>query len=76
MANCEMLPECLFFSDKLANMPTIADNLKNIFCLGDNTLCARYLIAKHLGKDKIPFDLFPHNTDRVEIILASNINNN
>jgi len=39
---------------KLANKPATAEMYKKQFCLGNNTRCARFLISKALGKEKVP----------------------
>jgi hypothetical protein len=71
MANCECLAKCPFFNDKMADLPATAQKIKNRLCLTDNTECARYMIFKKLGRDRVPFDLFPHQIDKAQRILAS-----
>ncbi len=70
MAECEFLARCPFFNDKMANMPSTANLLKNKFCKGDFTKCARYMIAKTLGREKVPPDLFPNEIDKAKKILG------
>ena len=70
MADCECLPGCPFFNDKMANKPATADLLKREYCLGDNKDCARYRIFKTVGREHVPPDLFPIQHDRAERILA------
>lgn len=68
---CEMLVECLFFNDKLENMPAVAGVMKKKFCQGSQqTTCARYMVAKTMGKEKVPADLFPHDSGRAKRILS------
>ena len=69
MALCECLSACPFFHDKMDNMPSMANLLKKKFCKGDNTRCARYLIFKTLGKEKVPSDLFPTQIERANDLL-------
>jgi hypothetical protein len=70
MADCELLQGCIFFNDKMQNMPDIAESMKKKYCRGDNSMCARYMVFKVLGGDKVPADLYPGQTDRVDKILA------
>ncbi|NDY55143.1 hypothetical protein G3N56_00085 [Desulfovibrio sulfodismutans] len=70
MADCEMIAKCIFFNDKMANMPAMAEMMKKKYCRGDNTKCARYLVCKKLGREKVPADLSPAQTDRAQTIMA------
>ena len=70
MADCTCLAECPFFNDKMANMPKVAEMVKNKFCRGDNTECARHMVFLALGKEKVPGNLFPRHTDRAKEIIA------
>ncbi|MBN2694938.1 hypothetical protein JXR93_09770 [bacterium] len=69
MADCECLPKCPFFNDKMSNMPSMANLMKKKYCQGDKSECARYLIASKLGRDKVPSDLFPNQLERAFEIL-------
>lgn len=69
MQHCEKLMKCPFFNDKMANMPSVADVLKQKFCLGDRSSCARYQVS-NAGK-AIPADLFPNHQHRVRALLSA-----
>ena len=71
MADCELLKGCLFFNDKIHNMPTLAEQFKEKYCRGDNSNCARYMTCKALGREKVPPDLFPNQLERAKGIIAS-----
>ena len=70
MAECEMLPGCPFFHDKMQDYPFAAEHMKKTFCLGDNSDCARHRIRVGLGKEAVPNDLFPNDSTRADGILA------
>ena len=72
MANCELLEECIFFNDRMKNMPDIAESMKERYCKGNNANCARYMVFKSLGKEKAPADLYPAQMDRVDKIIQNN----
>ena len=74
MAECELLAECLFFQDKLINMPAIADIMKKQYCLLGFSDCGRYLVAKALGRELVPDNLFPNNMKRAKIIISLHSN--
>lgn len=71
MADCECLPKCPFFNDKMASKPATAQIMKKQFCQGDSTGCARHQVKVAAGSDKVPADLFPGQTDKVPGILAA-----
>jgi hypothetical protein len=70
MPACECLPKCIFFHDRMPNKPASAELLKKRFCLGDNTMCARYQVRSARGPDGVPADLFPNQTDRAREFLT------
>ena len=70
MADCTFLKKCLYFNDKLKNMPTAAEGIKMMYCLWHYDECARYTIAKVMGRENVPNDLFPPDLDRANKILS------
>ncbi len=72
MAKCEFLQTCPFFNDVMANMPTSAMMMKEKYCEKGLEQCARFTIAKTLGKLAVPADLFPHQKDRAKDIIKGN----
>lgn len=71
MAKCECLEGCPFFNDRMASMPALADMMKNKYCLGDFSICARHIIFEKLGKEAVPADLHPNMMDRANQILSA-----
>jgi hypothetical protein len=71
MAECECLPKCPFFNDRMANKPATANIMKKQYCLGDNSDCARHQVKVALGAEAVPSDLFPVQTEKVAGILSS-----
>lgn len=71
MAGCELIEGCIFFNDKMQNMPATANILKSKYCQGDFLSCARYMVFKVLGRPKVPPDLFPQQADRAEQIIKA-----
>ena len=71
MADCECIQGCPFFNGQMAvSMPAIVESLKKRLCQGDNTNCARHMIARTIGKEHVPDDLIPNQIDRAKEILA------
>jgi hypothetical protein len=64
MADCEMLPTCIFFNDKMENMPQMAETYKTRYCKGAFNDCARYIVCKSKGREAVPKDLFPNQKDK------------
>lgn len=69
MSECTLISGCIFFNDKMANRPATAEILKDKYCKGDFDECARMIIVKALGRAKVPADLFPNQTTRVQEII-------
>ncbi|MDX9800558.1 MAG: hypothetical protein RBT69_04390 [Spirochaetia bacterium] len=71
MADCELLKGCLFFNDKMPADSGMGTIYKKKYCLGDNTKCARFMVAKSLGREKVPTNLYPNMYDRANELIAS-----
>jgi hypothetical protein len=71
MANCEMIEKCIFFNDQMANMPSTSAVYKKIFCQQDWSTCGRYLVFKAVGRENVPKDLFPNQSDRAAEIIKN-----
>lgn len=69
MAECELVEGCIFFNNKMMNMPATADLLKSKYCKGDYTSCARYMVFKALGRPKVPADLFPQQSEKAAEVI-------
>ncbi|MBN1782327.1 hypothetical protein JW948_14430 [bacterium] len=70
MADCELLAGCLFFNDKMPMETGLGALFKNNYCQGDNTTCARYMVAKKLGREKVPPSLYPNMYDEARDLIA------
>jgi hypothetical protein len=53
----------------MENMPATAELYKSKYCRADNSECARYMVLVALGKENVPFDLFPHEVLRAHEII-------
>ena len=71
MPECELLKDCAFFNDKLDNMPGPTHLFKQLYCLSDNSICARLMVAKALGRPAIPPDLFPNHEARAKAVIIA-----
>jgi hypothetical protein len=69
VADCECLPGCPFFNDKMKEKPATAEIYKKNFCLGDNTDCARHQVKVAIGKEYVPSDLYPTQQHKVQGII-------
>ena len=70
MANCEMLKKCIFFNDKMADMPYAAESFKENYCKDNFEICARYMVATGCGREHVPGDLFPNHERRAMLIIS------
>ena len=70
MADCQCLPGCPFFNDKMADKQGMSLIYKSRYCQGDNSRCARYQVFQAAGKSNVPADLYPNERDRVPELIA------
>ena len=68
MPECECLTGCSFFCDKRKMTPSLAE-IKQRYCQTENKICARYMVMKTLGRDKVPPDLYPFELNQAIQII-------
>jgi hypothetical protein len=73
MTQCPKLAKCIFFNDRMSNMPGMAAIYKQGYCLDDFEKCARFIVASKLGPDKVPSTLYPNDSATAHKIIAGNI---
>jgi hypothetical protein len=69
MPACERVQSCPFFNGVMLEMPATAEYLKTIYCRGDYAKCARYMVIKALGAEKVPLTLFPDESDKATRLI-------
>ena len=69
MSECECLSTCPFFNDQMATMPHLAEVYKKRYCKGDFLACARFTIFKALGREAVPGDLLPNESERLDRLM-------
>ncbi len=69
MATCEKLEKCPFFNGQIPMPESIANSMKERYCLQDKSKCARYAVAS-AGKP-VPSDLYPNQMEKARKILDS-----
>jgi hypothetical protein len=67
---CELSETCIFFNDKMADMPAVAEYLKEKYCRGRYDVCARFQIYREFGRENVPAGLFPNEEVMVPGIVA------
>ncbi len=70
MPKCELLETCKFYNDKMEEYPSGVVSMRKRYCYKDNSKCARYIVYKELGREKVPKDLFPNDSKRAELIVS------
>lgn len=63
MAECELIDACASFYEKLSYMKSTARLMKGAYCQWNYSECARYIVYKVHGKEKVPVDLYPSDLD-------------
>lgn len=69
MEYCERLSNCPFYNRKLKSLPALAEGFKRMYCFKTTPRCARFILFNTLGAEKVPFDLFPNDFDKAEMII-------
>lgn len=70
MPVCELCDTCIFFNDKMPDMPAVADFLKDKYCRGTYDICARFRIYREFGRENVPAGLFPNEEAMVQDIAV------
>jgi len=70
MPDCELLSGCIFFNDRMSNMPSTSNVFKMMYCNDNYEACARYTVRSKAGKEAVLNDLFPNQMDRAKEILS------
>jgi hypothetical protein len=70
MAECEFLQACPFFNDRMPIEAGIGALYKQRYCKNNKDACARYMVRKALGKEKVPADLYPNMLERAGEIIT------
>lgn len=68
---CALTEGCIFFNDKMANMPSMATMYKQRYCQDSFETCARYEVFKAIGRENVPRDLYPNEEEKVAGILSA-----
>ncbi|KAB0669069.1 hypothetical protein F6V30_14660 [Oryzomonas sagensis] len=72
---CEIFKCCKFFNDVIPEMPKSADYIKNKYCLGDNSSCARYRAYKDnsgcVNAAAVPFFFLADDAREIERCMKS-----
>lgn len=68
MSVCVYLDTCPFFKDGPGYSPELHESMKQRYCLGDSSDCARLLVMECVPRPDIPEDLLPTDIDRLRLI--------
>ena len=71
MPDCDLLSGCIFFNDRMADMPSTSTVFKMMYCNDNFEGCARYAVRTAAGKAAVPDDLFPNQMERAIEMLGT-----
>lgn len=69
MADCAKLAKCIFFNNKMAAMPAMAEMYRQHYCRDHFDECARFTVASKLGSERVPENLFPNDMRRAQQLI-------
>jgi len=67
---CEFKNKCTFYVEHSSMMPVTADYYQATYCKIDSKSCARNMVAREVGFEQVPTDLFPCQAHRARKILV------
>jgi len=71
MAECNSLPTCPFFNDRMPDDGAAGLLYKMKYCHADFEHCARHQVEAALGKEAVPATLYPNMHDRARELLSA-----
>jgi hypothetical protein len=71
VADCALIETCIFFNDRMANMPSMAGMYKKRYCHAEWQQCARYRVFDAVGRENVPADLYPNDEAKVDLVIAT-----
>ncbi len=71
MLNCELAETCVFLNEQVAGMPSTSAVYMKIYCEQDFDNCGRYMVFNAIGRENVPNDLFPNQSDRAKEVIAA-----
>jgi methyl-accepting chemotaxis protein len=67
---CENLAGCPFYNNKMSTDSGLGKLYKEKYCESNKNKCARYMVAKTIGKEYVPIDLYPNMHKRAKKIIS------
>lgn len=67
---CTLADDCSFYLVSMQDRPCTAAIYREKFCDFAFEQCARHLIARTVGREHVPADLYPNHTDRAQKIIT------
>ncbi len=71
MNECEKIDRCQFFLQIMPGMPQTSKLVRNFYCMGNFTRCARYQVGKMLGLQAVPDNLSPSDRLQADLLLET-----
>ena len=70
MTYCELMKDCRFLHRRMSLESGFGAVYMRRYCRGDSMKCARYTVARILGQERVPSDLFPNMGSKARNILG------
>lgn len=72
MNRCALADDCPFFNTDVGFSPDLNEAMRERFCLGDSSGCARLAALAFLPREQVPADLLPTDNDRLQRVIEEN----
>ena len=70
MPVCQLTENCIFFNEHMPVKSSLLETYRTYYCWNNFFSCARYIVRETLGNDSVPIDLFPHQKERIDVIIT------
>lgn len=69
MGECDLLKGCVFFNGKMNVEGDLGEQYKEYYCRGKYQECARYRVARILGREYVSHTLYPNMEKRAQQLI-------
>lgn len=69
MSRCERLDKCPFYQGKMDMESGLGAMYRKKYCEGDNTTCARNMLATQISPSVVPITLYPNMVEKAEQLI-------
>lgn len=66
LSTCRLIETCIFFNAEVGYSPDLQAVMRQQYCLGDSSQCARLLALEFMPREELPPDMIPTDHEQLE----------